>query len=499
MRKKTVESSGVGCVLKNIEGVAALCDMLQTSYGVHGMYKLVVTAHKRTLVSRSVSSILSGCDVEHPALRMLVEPVAHLAQLGDCTGFLMGVIGEVLRRSAQQIQQGVLPTEIAGGLRECLDELPLLVQEEAESLEFGLNEPEALRKLLSGIVKEDKLAALLAESIAAISREGSFPIDSVRVTKVFTGSLGESERLKGMLLESAPCGSVTSGRDLKVAVYACPLAMSNLETKGTVLLRNAEDLLTFADDDEQTVRQHVDALVANGARLVVCSGSVDPLMLDYLGERQVAVLKITSKHDLRRVCLLFGTGFSNTLKPLAPENLGLCTGLEVCTYGERKYTKVTGNGAIDTLILKGSLPAQTEECERVIGKAMCALQVCAAESMQKGAVRVLPGAGVCERRLGEKLLRLSGNYQDIRQVAVSILAESLLAISERAAGPEGLKSSSGVVQAGAPVYDIAAIKERALEYACTLSADILSISQMFVTKNEEALKAPKRQGHWDDE
>ncbi|KAI5191264.1 T-complex protein 1 subunit theta [Nematocida sp. AWRm77] len=495
MRKKTAESAGVSCVVKNIDGVVSLCDMLKTSYGVRGMYKLVVTGHQQTLISRSVSSIISGCDIEHPALRMLAHPVAHLAMLGDCTGFLLGLIGEVLRRSALLIQQGVLPTEIAGGVRECLDVVGELVGEEAEELEFDLEKKEVLQRVLSGLVKEQKIGELLAESIAGISKEGTFPTDNIRVTKVNVGSLEESERMQGMLLECAPCGSVVQGENLKVAVYACPLVMSNLETKGTVLLRSAEDLLSFTAEDEAAVRKHVESLVEGGVGLVVCSGSVDPLMLDYFGEKNVAVLKIQSKHDLRRLCILFGARFSNTLRPLGEENFGRCRLLEVCTYGEKKYTKVTGPGGVETLILRGSLPAQLEECERVIMKAMCALQVCATESMQRGKVRVLKGAGACEKKFAERLKAKAAEYTDVRQMAFNLFAESILQVGDRSRGPE----ESSAQEAYEGIYDVAEIKERALEYACSLSASILSISQIFITKSEDALQAPKRQGHWDDQ
>lgn len=501
MRNKAAEASGISCVLKNIEAVIALCDMLKTSYGADGMYKLVVDAHKKTTISRSVSSILSGCDVDHPAVRMLVEPIAHLAHMGDCTGFFIGVIGEILSRAVTLIQQGVLPTEIAAGLQDTLDEAMQACAAETQRVSFALTDKSALARVLSGIVKNTKISELLGEAISSISEaQGVFPIDSIRVTKVSVGSLNDSENLQGMLLESAPLGCIQEGLGLRTAIYTCPLAVANMDTKGTVLLKTAQDLLEYRAGDEQVIRQRVDALTENGVRLIICGGTVDPLMLDYLNERQVAVIKVHSKFDLRRLRVLFGGGLSNTVRPLPLEHLGMCEELSTCILGEKKYTKLRGRGCINTLVLRGSLVARLEEHERVVSKATCALQVCAREALKAradtaksasdtaGTVGILPGAGLCEKAIAKRLSDASKKHTDIRQISMEMVADALQAVGERAA----------VATGGAEVFDIAAIKERALEYALSLSADILSISQMFITKNTDKLSAPKRPGHWDD-
>ncbi|KAI5173002.1 T-complex protein 1 subunit theta [Nematocida sp. LUAm3] len=486
MRTKTAESAGLGCVMKNIEAVTNLCDMLRSSYGANGMYKLVVNAQKKSTISRSTSSILAGCEIEHPALRMLIEPIAHLAQMGDCTGFFVGVLGEILKESSKFINQGMLPTEISSALRDMVSEMGATVTDISEKVEFSLEDKEVLYKIASGIVKSEYISKMLAECISSISKNGSFPIDSIRVAKVETGFVSDSERIQGMLLESFPCGSIRSGKSLKTAIYTCPLAMSNMETKGTVLFRNAEELLAYTNEDEKGARMFVDSLTENGIGLLICSGSVDPLLLDFLNEKKVIVITIHSKFDLRRLCMLFGGRFSHVLRPMESSSLGLCSSLEICTYGERPYMKITGPGSVNTLLLRGSLGARLEELERVILRATYALQVCSNESMRTGSLRLLQGAGKFEEVLAKVTLEKSAEYTDNRRICSEIFSKAVRTIGERIEKTEDF------------VYDIAPIKEKALEYALILAADILSVTQMFITKNEDTLKAPKRPGHWDD-
>lgn len=54
-------------------------------------------------------------------------------------------------------------------------------------------------------------------------------------------------------------GIVKKARNAKVAVYTCGIDISQTETKGTVLLRNAEEMLNFTTGEEKqmaAVRAH---------------------------------------------------------------------------------------------------------------------------------------------------------------------------------------------------------------------------------------------------
>lgn len=48
---------------------------------------------------------------------------------------------------------------------------------------------------------------------------------------------------------------VKNATKAKVAVYSCPLDIAQTETKGTVLLRNAEEMLNFTRGEEQQLEK----------------------------------------------------------------------------------------------------------------------------------------------------------------------------------------------------------------------------------------------------
>lgn len=78
-----------------------------------------------------------------------------------------------------------------------------------------------------------------------------FNVDSVRVVKILGGALNHSRVVRGMVFGREPDGVVKKGSKLKVAVYTCGLDISQTETKGTVLLKNASEMLDFTKGEEK--------------------------------------------------------------------------------------------------------------------------------------------------------------------------------------------------------------------------------------------------------
>jgi T-complex protein 1 subunit theta len=64
--------------------------------------------------------------------------------------------------------------------------------------------------------------------------------------------------LSGMVFGREPEGAITKAKDAKVAVFTCGLDVATTETKGTVLIKNAKDMMDFSAGEEtqlENVRQ----------------------------------------------------------------------------------------------------------------------------------------------------------------------------------------------------------------------------------------------------
>ena len=73
-----------------------------------------------------------------------------------------------------------------------------------------------------------------------------FDIDNVRVIQILGSSIDDSTFMSGMVVRRAAEGCIDRMAQPRIAVYSCPLDTMYSETKGTVLIANANDLLNYS-------------------------------------------------------------------------------------------------------------------------------------------------------------------------------------------------------------------------------------------------------------
>ena len=100
---------------------------------------------------------------------------------------------------------------------------------------------------------EDTLSALVAEAALTVMPPNpkNFNVDNVRVVKIMGGSLANSKVVRGMVFNREPEGAVKRVEKAKVAVFTSGLDVAQTETKGTVLIHNAEEMLNFTSGEEK--------------------------------------------------------------------------------------------------------------------------------------------------------------------------------------------------------------------------------------------------------
>ena len=111
-----------------------------------------------------------------------------------------------------------------------------------------------------------------------------------------------SEVLQGMVFKRQVEGDVTKAEDCKVAVYSCPIDVMQTETKGTVLIKTAQELLDFSQGEENVVEQQIKGIAESGAKVIVSGGKVGDLAQHYCNKYNIMVVRLMSKWDLRRLC-----------------------------------------------------------------------------------------------------------------------------------------------------------------------------------------------------
>lgn len=96
-------------------------------------------------------------------------------------------------------------------------------------------------------------------------------------------------------------GDITAATKAKVAVYSCPVDITQTETKGTVLIKTADELLNFSRGEESLLEKQIKEIADAGVKVVVAGAKFGDMALHFLNKYGLMAVRLNSKFDLRRL------------------------------------------------------------------------------------------------------------------------------------------------------------------------------------------------------
>eukprot|EP00474_Spongospora_subterranea_P009359 CRZ09817.1 hypothetical protein [Spongospora subterranea] len=523
-------------VVRNIEACRTLAKMTRTSLGPHGMNKMVINHLDKLFVTSDSATILKEIDVEHPAAKMIVMAAQQQDyECGDNSNFVVVLAGELMSQAEGLLRMGLHPADIVRGYGmagvkalEIMSGLTCFNQE-------SFTEPKALAQACFTAIcskqygNEAILCDLIGKACAAVmpSKPSSFNVDNVRVCKVHGGSLHQSEVLMGVVVGRAPDGTTLEVNQANVAVFVESIDTSTTDTKGTVALNSARELLDYSIGEEKLIQSMIEALAAIGCNAVVTGGKISEMALHFLNKNNILALRVTSKFELRRLARSLNANLNlNIQTPVSAEDLGYCSkayirdvGAQTCTVfqqgGEKDATR-NQHSVISTIILRGSTENYLNDFERAIEDGVNVVRaVCKSPAFTAG-------GGACELAVSAQLLSYATSCVGLEQYAIKAYADAMAMFPRTLAQNAGLDatqilaklysahergdSTVGVNIEGDSVsdmrplgvYDHLDTKLHALKLATDVATTVLSVDQIIMAKPAGGPKAPKGQGHWDD-
>lgn len=101
-------------------------------------------------------------------------------------------------------------------------------------------------------------------------------------------------------------GDITKAMNAKIAVYTCAVDITQTETKGTVLIKSADELMNFSRGEENLLEAQIKAIAESGAKVIVSGGKFGDMALYYVNKYNLMAVRLPSKFDLRRLCKAIG-------------------------------------------------------------------------------------------------------------------------------------------------------------------------------------------------
>ncbi|CAK7895929.1 T-complex protein 1 subunit theta [[Candida] anglica] len=536
-------SNADGALIRNIQAVREISSILLTSMGPSGRNKIIVNRLGKIFITNDAATMLNEIEVVHPAVKLLImASQQQQMEMGDNSNLVIVLAGEFLNGAEKLVTLGLSPTEIIQGytlankyVMEALDNL-------AVDKVRSVTEPSELLKAIKPVVGakqygfEDLISRLVIEAVSSVmnpKQPMAFNIDSVRVVKVMGSSLSESTVIKGMVFPREPEGHIKNITERsKVAIYTCPIDISTTETKGTVLLHNAKEILDFSKGEEQQLDQMCKEISDSGVKVVIAGANVGELSLHYFNKYGILVLRVPSKFDLRRICRVCGATPLPRLGAPMPEEMGSVDVIETKEIGGDRVTVFrqddSSTSRTATVLIRGATQNHLDDIERAIDDGVNSVKALLQDN------RLLPGAGAVEAELMKLITQYGEKTPGLLQLAIKQYANAFEVIPRALAETAGLdaqealsklyaahsvdktdeeqqqglvqgldidgESETGLVDTvEVGILDLLAAKKSAINLATDATNTVLSVDQIIMAKRAGGPQMPKqpRPGNWD--
>jgi len=399
------------------------------------------------ILTSDAATILRELDVVHPAAKLLVMASQQQeAEMGDATNLVIVLAGELLRKAEDLLRMGLKTSDIVTGYEKAqkmaLDTLEQLSVDKVEDIRDQDELSKAIRTVVASKQNgtEDFLADLVAEAVLAVlpKNPANFNIDNIRVVKIMGGSLEQSRVVKGMVFPKEPDGAIKKAKRAKVGVFSCPIDISQTETKGTVLLHNAKEMMDFTKGEEAQLETAIKELHDVGLRVVIAGSTVGDLALHYLNRYGILVIKILSKFELKRICRVVGATPLARLGAPMPDETGSIDVVETLEIGGDRVTVFRQENEVTrtaTLVLRGATQNHLDDVERAVDDGVNVVKAITRDP------RLVPGAGATETQLVERLTALGEKTSGLSQYAIKKYGEAFEVVPRTIAESAGLDAT----------------------------------------------------------
>jgi T-complex protein 1 subunit theta len=516
-------------VFRNIDACKELARTTRSAYGPNGQNKMVINHIEKLFVTNDAATILRELEVQHPAAKMIVLASQQQEQeYGDGTNFVLVFAGALLENAEELLRMGLSVTEVIEGyelaLKKAHEILPDLVVGQVKDMRSQQDVGKAIRTAVMSkqYGHEDFLAGLLTKAcMSVLPQKSSFNVDNIRVCKILGSGVHTSSVVQGMVFKRQVESDLTKAENCKVAVYTCPLDILQTETKGTVLIKTAQELLDFSKGEENNVEQQLKAIADTGCKVIVSGGKVGELALHYANKFNLMIVRLMSKFDLRRLCKAIGATPLPRLTPPTAEEAGHCDFVRVDEIGETPvviFKQEKEETAVATLIIRGSTDNIMDDIERAVDDGVNTFKALTKDS------RLIPGAGATEIELARQIVSHAETCPGLEQYAIQKFGESLEALPRALAENAGVKETElisklyaahqegkknigfdiegegcalkDVVEAG--LLDLYVTKYWAMKFATAAACTVLKVDQIIMAKPAGGPK-PKENKDWDED
>ena len=269
-------------------------------------------------------------------------------------------------------------------------------------------------------------------------------------------------------------------------------------------------------------KQYFKEIADSGVKLIIAGSGIGDLALHYLNRMGIAVIKVLSKFDLRRLCRVVGATPLARLGAPTPEEAGMVDVFETIEIGGDRVTVLRQEDErtrTSTIVLRGATANYLDDLERTLDDGINTVRILLRDG------RLVPGAGASEIELASRISTFGGKTAGLAQHSIKRWAEAMEVVPRTLAENAGLNAedvvsalykahADGQTDAGvdiddeqkegilsakkAEILESFVAKDWAIKLATEAAVAVLRVDSIIVSK-QAGIAPPKQSGHWDDD
>lgn len=446
LKEGTERESGKSARQSNIAAAIAIADAVRSTLGPRGMDKMLVDSLGEVVVTNDGAKILKELEVEHPAAKMMVE-VAKTQdnEVGDGTTTAVILAGELLKRAGELADKNVHPTVITAGYKlaeekafELLDKVAIDITADQTGLLKNVAETAISGKNVGG--GNEYLAELSVKSVKMVAEKVgdgySVDTDDIKIEKKHGASVSESEIVSGLVIDKERVHPRMPARveDARIALITSALEIKKTEVSSSIQIKDPSLIQKFLDQEDETLREMADSIVAAGANVVICEKGISDTVQHYLAKAGIYAVQRAKKSDMEKLSRATGGKLVANIRDLGKSDLGKAKEVEQRKISNEEMTFITGcrNPKSVTVLLRGGTEHVVDELEAAFTDAMRVVAV----AIEDG--KVVAGGGSVETYISMRLRDYSSGVGGREQLAVEAFATALEYIPRTLAENSGL-------------------------------------------------------------
>ena len=412
------------------------------------MDKMMVDSLGDVTITSDGATVLDELDVQHPAVKMLVE-VAKTQddEVGDGTTTSVVLAGELLKRAEFLLDQGLHPTVINAGYKKAGERAKEILNEISKPVD--LKDTETLRKVAITAMRGKSLgsatehfAKIAVQAVNQVTekRGEAFvaDIDNIQLIKKEGKSLMDTELINGVIIDKEVVHPGMPKRMVKARIALLDTAMEieKTEFSAEIKISNPQQMQSFLDEETKLMKDMVDKVAEAGANVVLCQKGIDEVAQSFMAKRGILAARRIKKSDIEKLSRATGGRIVTNLEDLRASDLGNAGLVEERKIGDDKmiFIEDAKDPKSVSILIRAGLERMVDEAERSLKDALSVV----IDVVKKN--KIVAGGGAVETELAKRIRDYATKIGGREQLAVEAFADAMEAI------PRTLSENAGLDQ-----------------------------------------------------